>query len=165
MGCLDKRWKTHWYCTKRKIRKGHTLAKSTQMVRCGTMIFFPVGFFWISVRIGTPCDVADQRSRRTEVRFYCNRNELQVFTSVKEIATCQYVVRVSTKLLCEHEAFTPKMPLVCVCLFLCYFFNSLISNFIHVWHLTYFPVAWDDLFSRWVRWLGDLPSIHTCFIS
>ena len=28
--------------------------------------------------------------------------------SVREIATCQYVLEVSTPLLCEHEAFKPK---------------------------------------------------------
>lgn len=54
---------------------------------------------------GTQCDMADV-SRSAEVRFLCNQHSERSFiSSVREPETCQYVIKFTTPVLCEHPAF------------------------------------------------------------
>ncbi|KAJ6846201.1 protein OS-9-like protein [Iris pallida] len=52
---------------------------------------------------GTVCDLTNH-PRETEVRFVCSETTV-VISSIKEISTCKYVVRVQYPLLCEHPMF------------------------------------------------------------
>lgn len=61
---------------------------------------------------GTPCDIGSQTKRETEVRWYCDPNEVNALHSVKEVSTCKYQMKIGANALCSHPAFTPTKPLV-----------------------------------------------------
>lgn len=56
-------------------------------------------------------------SRSAEVRFTCLRNAADnMIASVKEFPTCNYIITVSTPLLCKHPEFqlqVRKAPMLC----------------------------------------------------
>lgn len=56
---------------------------------------------------GTKCDVTGE-ARVTEVQFKCATDSLNVVASVKEKATCSYIVVFYTPLICNHPAFQQK---------------------------------------------------------
>lgn len=58
---------------------------------------------------GTVCDLTNQ-SRETEVRFVCSETAIMI-SSVKEIATCKYVVTIQCPMLCKHPMFQQERPL------------------------------------------------------
>lgn len=67
---------------------------------------------------GAKCHLTG-RARSAEVRFACGTSTREnVITSVKEFPTCNYVVTVSSPLLCKHHAFKPQpervMPISCM---------------------------------------------------
>eukprot|EP00899_Mesostigma_viride_P025009 jgi/Mesvir1/5693/Mv15708-RA.1 len=53
---------------------------------------------------GTKCDLTSL-PRETEVRFVCSHEQMNLVTSVKEPASCRYVLSFHTPLLCKHEEF------------------------------------------------------------
>ena len=54
---------------------------------------------------GEECNLTG-RPRRTEARFTCGAD---LSLAVKEEASCEYLVTLSTPLLCTHPAFQPKV--------------------------------------------------------
>jgi len=50
---------------------------------------------------GTPCDETGS-TRETEVRFVCQGDDTVQLRSVKEVATCKYVVTVATAIACTN---------------------------------------------------------------
>ena len=60
---------------------------------------------------GDACDITGE-PRQTEVRYVCAEDGKESLASVKEASTCQYLVVVSTPLLCEHAAFKVKQVLL-----------------------------------------------------
>lgn len=61
---------------------------------------------------GTPCDIGSKLERETEVRWYCDLAETNALAGIKEVSTCKYQMKVTTRSLCSHPAFKPVMPLV-----------------------------------------------------
>jgi len=59
---------------------------------------------------GDVCDLT-QRPRRTEVRIYCDDSAHSRFVDISERATCEYVLRLSSRAICRHPAFTPDKPI------------------------------------------------------
>ncbi len=51
---------------------------------------------------GTPCDETG-KARETEVRFVCQGDEALQLRSVKEVATCRYVVSIAAAAACAHS--------------------------------------------------------------
>ncbi|KAG6510257.1 hypothetical protein ZIOFF_028266 [Zingiber officinale] len=58
---------------------------------------------------GTMCDLTNQ-PRETEVRFVCSEQSA-VISSIKEAATCKYVVTIQCSLLCKHPMFQQERPM------------------------------------------------------
>ncbi|XP_074588049.1 protein OS-9 homolog [Curcuma longa] len=58
---------------------------------------------------GTMCDLTNQ-PRETEVRFVCSEQSV-VISSIKEAATCKYVVTIQCSLLCKHPMFQQETPM------------------------------------------------------
>lgn len=56
---------------------------------------------------GTPCDETG-RPRESEVRFVCQGDEALLLRSVKEVATCRYVVTVAAAAACSHPELGDK---------------------------------------------------------
>jgi len=61
---------------------------------------------------GTPCDIGSLQKRETEVRWYCDMEEVNAISSIKEISSCKYVMKVVARSLCSHPAFTPVKAMV-----------------------------------------------------
>jgi len=59
---------------------------------------------------GTPCEIGGKEKRKTEVRFFCDPNEPHAIENIIESSTCQYVLKVKTKFLCNHEKFLRRQP-------------------------------------------------------
>ncbi|KAF2436569.1 hypothetical protein EJ08DRAFT_729076 [Tothia fuscella] len=55
---------------------------------------------------GTTCDLTG-KERRIEVQFHCQPNNVDRITLIKEVATCQYLMVISTPRLCNDIAFLP----------------------------------------------------------
>ena len=51
---------------------------------------------------GTPCDLGGGGKRKTEVRYYCTKTRTHSIHTVEETATCQYVMKVRTHLVCDY---------------------------------------------------------------
>ncbi|WOK92630.1 hypothetical protein Cni_G01321 [Canna indica] len=58
---------------------------------------------------GTICDLTNQR-RETEIRFVCADPPVLI-SSIKEVATCKYIVTVQSPLLCKHPRFQLEKPI------------------------------------------------------
>ena len=56
---------------------------------------------------GTPCDLTTLK-RRTEVRFTCAPNGVNVIASIEEPSTCSYVFVVQTPELCRRSEFRAR---------------------------------------------------------
>ncbi len=63
---------------------------------------------------GTPCDLGDKVPRSTEVRFHCAPSDTSIaaLDGITETTSCQYILKVKTRLLCTHPAFAPQAPAV-----------------------------------------------------
>ena len=60
---------------------------------------------------GTRCDIGTQRTRSTEVRFFCGKafsSSQHFIESIIEPATCSYLLKFYTPLLCDHPRFYKK---------------------------------------------------------
>ena len=53
---------------------------------------------------GSTCDLTGEK-RRVEARFFCGSEANTFIASLKEPATCQYTLQISTPLLCRHPSF------------------------------------------------------------
>jgi len=59
---------------------------------------------------GTSCDIGNKEKRKTEVRFFCDPNEPHAVESIVETSTCNYLLKVKTRLLCNHQYFVRNQP-------------------------------------------------------
>lgn len=115
-------WWTYEFCHMKKIRQYHQedkkvmneynlgvyhpgLTKEAEKDRAaggdvaGTQLYHPHVF-----TEGTPCDLTTLK-RRTEVRFTCAPNGVNVIASIEEPSTCSYVFVVQTPELCKRSEF------------------------------------------------------------
>ncbi|GAQ84749.1 protein OS-9 [Klebsormidium nitens] len=53
---------------------------------------------------GTSCDLTDQL-RQTEVRFFCSPESQSYLSAILEPATCRYILKFHTPLLCKHPLY------------------------------------------------------------
>ncbi|PRP82965.1 hypothetical protein PROFUN_09916 [Planoprotostelium fungivorum] len=60
-----------------------------------------------SYNLGTPCDITGLQ-RSTEVQYECSTNSANHISSIREPATCTYVVTISTPAICKHPQYKPK---------------------------------------------------------
>lgn len=72
---------------------------------------------------GTPCDVTQGTPREFEARWTCSPSAAgTAIRSVKEPASCRYILEVESPLICEHPSYrTSETPLY---LMTCYFVDS-----------------------------------------
>eukprot|EP00027_Filamoeba_sp_ATCC50430_P007998 CAMPEP_0168548054 /NCGR_PEP_ID=MMETSP0413-20121227/4360_1 /TAXON_ID=136452 /ORGANISM="Filamoeba nolandi, Strain NC-AS-23-1" /LENGTH=277 /DNA_ID=CAMNT_0008578339 /DNA_START=156 /DNA_END=989 /DNA_ORIENTATION=+ len=61
---------------------------------------------------GTTCDLTGDK-RQTEVRYYCaNDKTTSSIIDIKEPFSCNYIMMISTPLLCKHPSYKPKKEVV-----------------------------------------------------